>query len=77
MQHTETSQPSRQLLELQHTDVMGPLPESFVGGKFVVSVLDDWSAACVARPVCEKVQKAGLCRRSNSAGKTVQCAWLK
>ena len=53
-QHTGTSQPARQLLELLHTDVMGPLPESLGGSRYVVTVLDDWSAACVARPVREK-----------------------
>ena len=52
--HTGASQPARQLLELLHTDVMGPLPESLGGSKYVVTVLDDWSAACVARPVREK-----------------------
>ena len=33
---------------------MGPLPESLGGSKYVVTVLDDWSAACVAKPVREK-----------------------
>jgi len=37
-QHTGTSQPARQLLELLHTDVMGPLPESLGGSKYVVMI---------------------------------------
>jgi hypothetical protein len=69
-QHTGTSQPSRQLLELLHTDVMGPMPESLRGSKYVVTVLA--SAACVARPVSVvKVQEVVGFRTVYSAGKTV------
>ena len=76
-QHTGTSQPARQLLELLHTDVMGPLPESLGGSRYIVTVLDDWSAACVARPVREKsaasrVVQEVVQRWENSTGRRVK-----
>jgi len=56
---TRASQPARQLLKLLHTNVMGPLSESLEGSRYIVTVLDDWLAACVARPVKKRRSQQG------------------
>jgi hypothetical protein len=52
--HTVTEQP----LQLLHMDVMGPLPESLGGSKYLATFLDDYSKLSVVRPVRYKSEVA-------------------
>jgi hypothetical protein len=45
--HTVTEQP----LQLLHMDVLGPLPESLGGSKYLATFLDDYSKLSVVKPV--------------------------
>jgi hypothetical protein len=35
--------PSTQLLQILHTDLMGPIPTSYDGKNYIMTVLDDYS----------------------------------
>lgn len=40
--HRDPIQPGKAPLDLIHSDVHGPFPESYDGAKYFVSFLDDW-----------------------------------
>jgi hypothetical protein len=40
---TSDSPPSTQMLQILHTDLMGPIPTSYDGRNYIMTVLDDYS----------------------------------
>ena len=52
--HTVTKQP----LQLLHMDVLGPLPESLGGSKYLATFLDDYSKLSVVKPIRYKSEVA-------------------
>ena len=40
---TSTSPPSTKMLQLLHTDLMGPIPTSYDGKNYIMTVMDDHS----------------------------------
>jgi transposase InsO family protein len=47
-----TSPPTTQMLQVMHTDIMGPVPPSYDGKKYILTVYDDYSK--LASVVCLK-----------------------
>ena len=44
------------VMERIHTDLIGPLPKEWLGKKYILTILDDYSRYCTAIPIRNKTQ---------------------
>jgi hypothetical protein len=49
--HLDKAQSTREVI---HSDVLGPLPKSFEGFKYIVSCIDEWTRHATIIPVKQK-----------------------